>query len=268
MEAKNYSEERAKKESGVLTIAFAGALVLIFCLCAFKPPYPPHEAEGFLVDFGFDETGFGTEEPTSVAATPASASQQVQVNDEPVTQDIEETITLPEKKKLPVKTTTPSTTTHTSKNQSTQKEETIDNSQIFTGNKKYEGKGSSEGDKPGTTGNMGKPDGDPNGGYGDGDGIGNNKGGSGMGSDLKGRVLLKKSLTSNSIESGKIVFNITVDQNGYIRTATYERSGSTITDSGTISYIRNQLLNKQWFQSKSDAAETQSGHLTVNISMN
>ncbi|MBC8047751.1 MAG: hypothetical protein H7Y00_13220 [Fimbriimonadaceae bacterium] len=256
-------EGQAKQKSGMLTLIIAGCIVTMLFLFAFRPPFPPHEAEGFLVDFGFDETGFGTEEPTNVASAPASGGQIS--NDEPVTQDVEDAITLPEKKKLPKTTNTSSTSTSTNTNN--QSQEKIDDKQIFKNDKKLEGKGTSEGNKPGTEGNMGKEDGDPNGGYDDGDGLGNNPGSSGVGHDLKGRSLKKNGLSSNSMEAGKIVFKITVDKNGYIRSAEYQRSGSTIVDQGVISNVKNQLLNKQWFNPKTDAPETQTGNLTVNISM-
>lgn len=255
-------ETGAKRSSLIYTLLCSAALVAILFLLSFTPPFPPHEAEGFLVDFGFDETGFGIEEPSVVASQPASGGQ---VSEQaPVTQDVEESVVLPEKKTLPNKNTN---TSGPKNNTNNQNQNTIDKGQIFTGNKDFEGKGTSEGNKPGTEGNMGKPDGDPNGGYGDGDGLGNNPGGSGLGHDLKGRSFVKKSLSSNSLEPGKIVFKISVDRNGYIRSAEYQRSGSTIVDAGVISHVKTQLINKQWFNAKSDAPETQTGLLTVNISM-
>lgn len=264
MKNRKESEIIAQKKSGLFTALIAA----VFCgllFLSFKIAVPDMEQEGMMIDFGYDATGFGEIEPSSAqtTSTTASEAQTASSQNEVITQTIEKSVTVKDK---PSKNNTSNTTVNNNKTetQNTQKQETIDDNMIFKGDKKFEGNSKSEGNTGGP-GNQGDPSGDPNGGGKGGEG--NNPDGVGVGHDLKGRSIIKKELTSNSLESGKIVFKISVDKNGYIRSATYERTGSTIVDQGVINNVKNQLLNKQWFQPKSDAAETQEGHLSVNITL-
>lgn len=90
-------EKKAKRRSVLLTVLFAAGVLAILILAGFRPPFPPLEPEGLLIDFGFDESGSGKIESASrISAAPQAQNQPVEQKIE--TQDFQETVTLPEEK--------------------------------------------------------------------------------------------------------------------------------------------------------------------------
>jgi colicin import membrane protein len=252
-------EKKAKRNSAIITLCFAAIVVVILFLFAFTPPYPPLEPEGILIDFGYNETGSGKIESSSQAkATPPATKDPVE--QKVTTQDIQETIALPDKPK----NNRPKETTKTETKVEEDPEPVIDESQTFDPNK-FNFKNDSKSDgNTGDKGNQGNPDGNQNGFPGKGDGIGND-GSSGFGYDLSGRSMVSRPIISGTPpESGKVVLKITVNRNGIVTSASYERKGSTIVDSGVINEAIRSVKGKKLFNSDSDAPDTQYGTITIN----
>lgn len=250
------SERTNKIKSSVITMLITGILGVFMLIVGFKPPDPPMvEGEGLLVDFGTDLTGLGELEPDAPTGgnVPVSSPDKAQV----ITQNIEESIVLPEKKN----TTKPNTTstTSTSNTNTINKDDLFDLSKV---NNKGQNGNSSEGN---TTygGNQGTPTGDTNGSYGPGSGTGTG----GYGLDLNGRnMTVKPSLSLDHSETGDVRIKIYVDRNGKVTKAEYERSGSTITDTYLINQAKNAAL-KTHYNVKQDAPEIQVGYLTFHFKL-
>ncbi|HAE13891.1 MAG: hypothetical protein H6548_05685 [Chitinophagales bacterium] len=254
-------EKKAKRRSVLLTVLFAAGVLAILILAGFRPPFPPLEPEGLLIDFGFDESGSGKIESASrISAAPQAQNQPVEQKIE--TQDFQETVTLPEEKK---KTDKPKTETKTDTKKDP--EPVIDQGEVFNPNKhKFDSNSSSDGSSGGK-GNEGHIDGNPNGYPGNGSGAGDN-GTNGFGYDLSGRSMVSKPVIGGTPpESGKVVLKITVDRNGVVTTAVYERKGSTIVDQGVINEAIRSVKGKKLFNTSSDAPETQTGTLTINYTL-
>lgn len=254
-------EKKAKRNSALLTLLFAGGVVVILFLMAFHPPSPPLEPEGLLIDFGYNETGSGEIESAAIAqATPQT--QKSPVEQEIKTQDDVKTVAVPEEKKKKTETKT-ETKTEVKKDP----EPVIDNGQVYNPNKhKFDSQSSSDG-STGGKGNEGKTDGNPNGFPGDGSGAGNN-GTNGFGHDLSGRSMVSKPVIGGTPpESGKVVLRITVNKDGVVLTATYERKGSTIVDNAVINDAIRSVKGKKLFNSSSTSPDSQSGTLTINYTL-
>ncbi|MFN0276823.1 MAG: energy transducer TonB [Chitinophagales bacterium] len=255
MNTDKQNEQEARRKSAFLTLTSGGAILGLLFLFAFTPPFPPHEAEGFLIDFGFDDSGMGSEQTASSAP---AAGGDVVTHDEPVTQDIEETITLPEKRKLPSKNNTSTTNTNTDS------KPTINEGELFNKDKNFENNGNSNGDKGGT-GDFGDPSGIENGGNG-GDG---NDGPGGTGDSnvsLAGRkVTYRPQITGSYDEEGLVVIKITVDRNGNVVKAEVDRSQTQITDPNTIAEDI-AYAKKYKFDVKSGGPEFQYGTINFNHS--
>lgn len=85
-----YKFPTARTQGVVATVIFhiiVGALLVIF---GFKPPLPPPEEEGILVNFGYDDTGSGLLEPSSSASSPSGAPEQEEGFSEDVAEIMEE----------------------------------------------------------------------------------------------------------------------------------------------------------------------------------
>lgn len=94
-------EKTAKRKSSVITLIVAICVAMLLFLLAFRPPYPPIEPEGLLIDFGYDESGLGTEEPKLVnqIPTPPVESDNSKVEKEIATQDMEKLLQFQKKRK-------------------------------------------------------------------------------------------------------------------------------------------------------------------------
>lgn len=260
-------EKSAKLKSAIITVLVAICVIALLFLLAFRPPYPPIEPEGLLIDFGQDVSGMGSKEPRLVNQVPVPPveSDNAVVEKEVATQDMEQTVAIPKNKKNETQVT--HNKNQTDKPVETNNEPVIDNSQVYNpNNHSFENQNDSEGNKPGS-GNMGDPSGNPEGNQGKGDGIGDN-GDSGIGYSLSGRSMTKKpNIAGNPTESGKVVLNIKVNRDGVVTEASYERKGSTIVDQKVISDAIRSIKGKKLFNVKSDAPAIQEGTLTINYTL-
>ena len=229
-------ESKTKRISGAITTTIVGMLVAIMFI-GFTTPKVPEGTEGLLIDFGTDISGFGEYEPA--IAESSSSAQTQPLEQEAITQDVEESVVIPDKKvitkpkadikKTPVESTKP-----------VNKDELFDPNKIK--NKGDKGS-SSDGDKGGT-GNQGDPNGIPDG--------GNGLGTKGDGYDHN--------------EIGDVKIKITVDRNGKVTKADYERSGSTITDTYLIAQSKAAAM-KTTFAVDNNASESQIGYITFHFKL-
>ncbi len=250
-------EQESRRKSVLFTLLFTGALVVAMLLISFKAPDLVIEedlSEGLLVDFGFDETGYGTNE--FIPEQSAAPSAPVTAPDKQIaTQEVEKTVSVP--KTEPKKTTTTTTTTNTTQTS------TIDKDLLFNKDKVNNNSGG-DGNTSGS-GNMGKPDGDLNGYQGDGSGFGDD-GKIGWSLNGRGKVALPSPPPAQNQE-GDIRIKISVDRNGNVVSAEYERSGSTITDP-TLKSQAIAAAKKAKFTAKADAESIQIGYITYRYRYN
>jgi colicin import membrane protein len=265
-----------EKINGVIgTILFHGAMILIIALFGFSTPLPLPEEQGILINFGTDESGFGDIEPayTDLPSEEAVAPQQEeqvteQDKGEIITQDFEESAALKEEKTPVEKKTEPKETvkeeTVTKPTEETTQqvvEERKVNERALYKGKNTEttstgGEGITEGD-----GNQGSITGSP-----DSDNYSQGLSqGSGVTFSLEGRnpLYLPKPRYDYQVE-GKVVVEIRVDRNGNVTYARAGVKGSTTNDENLTKAAREAAL-KAKFDSKSDAAFTQTGTITYHF---
>ncbi len=252
----SYIENKEKRTGLIGTILFHVILLLIFIFFGLTYIHPPEEL-GVQVDFGYTDQGMGqveNEQPTTEQEEEAvpnvtTPQEQVEAVEEVVTQEVEQSVVIPEKKEkkvekkqeaVPEKKPSPSDALMKAmeKNSNTKASEA-----------------SSEGNKSGV-GNMGRPDGEP-----DGDPSGGGAGG--LDFSLAGRRWVKKpKFENNSQEYGKVIVAITVDKFGNVTKATGGAKGSTTT-SAYLTKIAEEAAYKAKFTANPDAAEEQFGTITI-----
>lgn len=258
-------------------------------LFGFSSPYPPPEEEGILINFGTNETGSGTIEPRPVEQPvqqetkpePTSTPEPVKSSDnteEIITQDFDKTAVIEEKKRkekenqdeikrkeeerqLEIKRQEEIDEQKRVEEERIRKEEqqkAIDNrAKNAFGGKNPTGDNTGEGDSSGD-GNQGKHDGDINSKNREGSSTGNN----GTSFKLSGRS--SKSLPSPPKiheTEGKVVVEVTVDQNGNVLKARAGVKGTTISNEALWKVAREAAL-KATFNVNKNAPAAQKGTIT------
>ena len=217
------------------TCLFHGMLLIILLYMAFRTPLPLPAEQGILVDFGNSNTGFGNFEPRMSDPAPVQSqpapSQTSQSREQILTQDIEETVTVPDKPvtKPRETTTTPKETPKEPPKQTQpveqpkQAERTPDQRAMFPGRGNAASTATSQGEAGGQ-GNQGVPTGAPDVHvYGEGGDTAGNKWGL-AGRGLVGRLPLP---VYNVNEDGVVVVTIIVDKDGNVIRATAGARGTT-----------------------------------------
>ena len=259
-----------KYRNGLIgTVLFHGMLLILLLYMAFRTPLPLPAEQGILVDFGNSNTGLGNFEPRMSDPAPVQPQPETpkatQAEQETLTQDIEETVTLPEKPKTKPKEQPKETQKETVKE--TQKatppaeqpkpvERTVDSRAMYPGRGDAASTASSQGEAGGQ-GNQGVATGAPDVHvYGEGgDAAGNKWALTGRG--LVGRLPLP---AYNVQEAGTVVVAITVDKNGNVTKATPGVQGST-TLSKTLYDAAEKAARQAKFTPNPDVIE-QAGKLT------
>lgn len=247
-------ESKTKRISGVITTTIVGVLTAIMFI-GFTTPAVPEGTEGLLIDFGTDISGFG-ENPVASAES-ASSPETQPLEQESITQDVEESVVIPDKKVITKpKTDVKKTTTETTK--------PVNKDELFDPNKiKNKGdKGSTSNGDTGGTGDWGDPNGIPNGDKG--------LGTSGSGYDISGmgnrKIKTTPKLSVDHNEIGDVVIKITVDKSGKVTKADYERSGSTITNTYLIAQAKAAAMKVNYY-SDENATEIQIGYITFHFKL-
>ena len=258
-----------KYRNGLMgTVFFHGILFILLLYMAFRTPLPLPGEQGILVDFGNSNTGLGNFEPrmsdpapVQPQPTPPKTSQQ---REQILTQDTEETVTLPsnnkpkETKKETVQKETPKETSKQTQpvEQPKPVERTVDTRAMYPGRGNDASTATSQGEAGGQ-GNQGVTTGAPDVHvYGEGgDTAGNKWALSGRG--LVGRLPLPAYTVQ---DQGIVVVAITVDKNGNVTKATAGVKGST-TLNRTLLDAAEKAARQAKFTPKPDVVE-QTGMLT------
>jgi TonB family protein len=286
------SRKSDKYTASLITLVIHGLLLLLFLLYKIVTPIPPFEiiepggggGLGVELNFGDSPDGMGNTNPELLTSTSTGATSPM-VDDEVMASDIEDTY-IPEvkrpktpKPKKPIKELKrvqegPTITQHTAP------EEVTDQRAMYPGKK-----GGSEG-KTGKAGNQGEKGGDPyadlyqgkggkgpgkggNGsGGGDGDGDGPGKG-SGTGPGISANLLNRKATSLpkpayTSEKSGKVVVDITVDQNGNVIKAIAGSRGTTVQDAELFRQAESAAKRAK-FNPDNSSPEKQIGTITYNF---
>lgn len=253
-----------KYRNGILgTLLFHILLVLMFVFLKFSTPLPLPEEEGILVNFGYDDAGFGKYEPESIqedfAANVEEAAQQ-EDEEEILTQDFEESVSVKSEKetKDPTPTNNNNETEYEVKEEKPEKEtRVIDARSLFQNRNKSNKEGVTEGD-----GNQGSKTGAPNA---DNHSPGSSSGSGGVSYSLAGRnpLVLPKPEYNYQVE-GIVVVEVKVDKNGNVTYANAGVRGSTTLDQYLLKVAKEAALRAK-FDRKPDAPAYQKGTITYHF---
>jgi protein TonB len=280
------SKDKKSRNIGLIaTITFHGGIALLFLLLmAWKAPNPPLPEYGVEINLGFSSEGSGdeqiatdpgTEGTTNESAAQPTETQPEEIKEETTQEQAQEQVVTEEKnpvsvkeekkkeelktepKKEPVKTTPTET-----------KKQEVNKEAVFNPNQTTDktttqktGENKSEGDDKNKTGNKGQSTGtvDPNASY-----TGTNPGGGdnseGFGLQLSGWKWDRKpdpKLPEN--ESGRLVFEIEVDENGEItRLVPIERGLSATAEK----ICREEILKLTFTQTGTNVPSISKGKVT------
>lgn len=268
----------------IFLLGFTG-LLLIF---GFSAPFPPPEEEGILINFGTNNVGSGTvepkpiEEPVAQESTPESTSipeptPSEQATEDVVTQDYEEAAALEAKKRIQEEKKAQKIKEEQERKhqeelerqrkieeerkRKEEQQKAINNrAKNAFGGKNPTGDNTGEGDSN-QSGNQGKPDGDIN----SKNRVGGSDGGNGISFSLSGRS--SRSLPKPEYKSqaeGKVVVEVTVDQNGNVINARPGVKGTTTTNKKLVDAAKIAAL-KTKFDVKKDAPALQKGTITYHF---
>lgn len=241
----DYFLDKNKRVAIIGTILFHTLVVLVLIFTALKPPVPPRPEIGVEVNLGNNDQGMGnnqTEKPMQSIAASKPQPKNDKVRDKVVTQDVEQTVAVPDKKQ----------NEKTVKSEPEEDVKPIDSRFILDKKKNKAIKGGSEGDDN-TLGDKGKEDGDPNAkNY-----VGSS--GNGISFSLKGRkgISLPKP-KKNFTEDGTVTVKIWVNKSGKVYNAEVQVKG-TNTSNPELRQLALQAAKASLFDAKPDAAETQVG---------
>lgn len=256
----------------ISTIIIHGLAILLLIVFGFTTPLPLPAEQGILINFGTSDEGMGAFEPKTEqdASMPKPSSAAKQEEESPLTQDTEESPSLPVKKKEETKkkettkkTETTKTETTTNKTQTetqTEKPREANKNALFPG-QKVDGGTTGEGET-GKTGNQGGIEGSVD----SQNRIGSTGGGGdaerGITANLNGRTALKLPQPEYpSQKSGKVVVQVTVDKQGNVTKAVPGIKGSTTLDNQLLKAAEKAALNAK-FDVSANAPAYQIGTIT------
>jgi TonB family protein len=268
-------------------------VLLLLIFIAFTVSSPPKTELGILVNFGTDETGLGTIEPSGEplqqeAATPPDPRSPLQSDDRPMlTQNNEDAPEVKkvdpdaEKKRLEkieadrirreeerVRKETEAKAEAERKRIEAEQQRTTDimnRTRNALANAKNSGTSSTSEGIAGGTGNQGDPRGSVDSKVrGTGGGLGD---GGNISYDLGGRGVLKlPSPKYDYQEEGKVVVEVTVDKQGKVIQAIPGAKGSSILDEYLLKVAKEAALQAQ-FETDANAPAVQKGTITYNFKL-
>lgn len=273
--------------STIFLVIFTG-LMMIF---GFSAPYPPPEEEGILINFGSNESGLGFVEPRPAAqpiqeevipepsSTPPPVSNDEQT-EEVLTQDFDKTAAIEEQKKKERIKQEEIERKNIEEEKERLRQEKIKKERIAEEQRKKEeqrkviedraknafGGKNPSGDNTGEGETYGKGNqGDPNGSVNSDNRQGNPDGANGISFDLTGRSpsSLPKPAYNTQAE-GKVVVEVTVDQNGNVVSARAGVKGST-TSNKQLYEAAQKAAQKAKFDVSKNAPALQKGTITYHF---
>ncbi|AWK03120.1 hypothetical protein HYN56_02345 [Flavobacterium crocinum] len=292
-----------KKKSLLLTTAIYAAIIALLFFIRFWPPYNPENnvaladggggGGGVTVNFGDSDLGSGANYKSEVLdvknnvkqVAAKAAPEEATITQENSTAD-ETDVVIPtkEKPKKPVPVTKPEPKPVPEKPKVSNSTNDALSSILKGSNKGGDGDDKVAGNKGKSNGNLnsngyygsGGSGGGTGGGNGTGNGIGTGSGygagsgggsGGGSGYTLNGRKALSKPAPKYTCnEEGKVVVEVTVDQNGKTISATPGVKGTTNTASCLLEQAKIAALNTKW-SADANAAAKQVGRIIYNFSL-
>jgi TonB family protein len=267
-------EENRKKDNTralIGTVVFHTILLACLLLFGLSTPLPLPEEEGVLVALGYVDAGTGEAQPLTATppvpesrpSTPASAAEEI------VTQQTEESVTLP--------SDVPSPRTETTRPESERREPvqeaveaaperpveepprpTVDQRALFPGADQRSTEAQNQGDT-GSAGNQGRPEGaiDGEGAMGVGQG--------GVEYTLTGRRHTSIPIPEYTTQAqGRVVVSITVNRQGEVTRALAGARGTTTSDQ-TLWRLAESAARRARFDVKLDAPQEQTGTITYHF---
>lgn len=249
------------------TILFHGILLLLLFYYKFVTPLPLPAEQGIMVNFGTDNFGAGNRpvvatDPVEIPVPVSSPSQQAAAKQTVLTQEFEDAPTIAPKpkqvQKKPVEKKPETVVAAKTPDVPVEKPREVNQRLLYRGAKSNQNSGSSEGvtngagdqgSKSGTTASTN---------YGQGGGSGN----SGISFDLAGRSA--QSLPKPEYkqqEQGKVVVEVTVDQEGRVASAVPGVKGSNTLSTYLLDMAKKAALSAR-FDRKPDAPAFQKGTIT------
>ena len=241
--------------------------LLIILLVHFKVQVPD-DSEGFLINFGSTETGFGDQDLAAsdeTADAPRSTQSASPQNPEDVlTQDTEEAPTMavnPNTNRQPTPPQPVQNTNRPVEEQPVEQPRQVNQRAMFPG--RTQGSASTSEGTAGGAGNQGNPAGDPTGSH-EGTGTGN----SGNSYSLSGRSLVGAlPVPAYTVrEEGRVVIEIHVDQQGKVSRTAFRSVGSTTTNA-TLVAAAERAARQARFNVDETAPFPQIGTITYNFRM-
>lgn len=291
-----------QKKSLLLTTAIYAVLILLLLFIRFWPPYNPENnaaladggggGGGVTVNFGDSDLGSGAnyksevlDVKNNVKQAPAkSTPEEAIITQENTTADNDVVIPTKEKPKKPVPVEKPVQKPVPEKPKVSNSTNDALASIMKGSNKGGDGDDKAAGNKGKANGSLnsngyygsGGSGGGTGGGNGTGNGIGTGSGygagsgggsGGGSGYSLNGRKALSKPAPKYTCnEEGKVVVEVTVDQNGKTISATAGVKGTTNTASCLLEQAKIAAMNTKW-SADANAAAKQVGKIIYNFSL-
>jgi outer membrane biosynthesis protein TonB len=269
----SFLKTKHEKKSFTITVTIHVLLILVLLFLGLKYLDPPPES-GIAINFGTSDVGAGEVQPTEKvksAPQPTTSPQVAQpkaVVEEVVTQEsIEAPVIKKKEEKKPViqeKPVEPKKVEPAKKPDPTPEKATTDALSSILNGPRSDGTASGGEGNDRTAGDKGSPDGDPGASsyYGNGrglDGDGNYR--------LGGRKALNKErIVQDCNESGIVVVQIEVDQNGQVTRATPGVKGTTNSSPCLLDPARRAALATR-FNSDSKAPSKQVGTIVYNFKL-
>jgi colicin import membrane protein len=260
----------ANQRNGFIgTMVFHGAFLTGFLFFGLHPPYPPPPEQGIMVNFGLEEKGSGLHEPVmNDKEKPIAVPEEKAVPKEEgkiLTQDVEEAPSIDskktkDKKEVPKTLTTKKEDEVIKKEPPVKEERKVNAKALYTGRKPDSKNTGSEG-VTGGPGNQGSPFGSVES---KNHAAGDSRGTGGPDFNLAGRnpQYLEKP-KANFREIGDLVIEVTVDKDGNV-TSARQGKGSTTQDAVLITAAMKAAMASK-FDQKSDAEPIQKGTITYHF---
>lgn len=292
-----------QKKSLLITTAIYAVIIALLFLIRFWPPYNPENnvaladggggGGGVTVNFGDSDLGSGANYKSEVlnvknnvkqVQAKAAPEEAIVTQENSVADKTDVVIPTKEKPKKPVPVTKPETKPVPEKPKVSNSTNDALSSILKGSNKGGDGDDKVSGNKGKANGSLnsngyygsGGSGGGTGGGNGTGNGIGNGSGygagsgggsGGGSGYSLGNRKALSKPAPKYTCnEEGKVVVEVSVDQNGKTISATPGIKGTTNTAKCLLDQARIAAMNTKW-ESDSDAPAKQVGKIIYNFSL-
>lgn len=257
------------------TVLFHGMLLFLLLYLAFRTPLPLPAEQGILVDFGNSNTGFGDFEPrwsdpAPVQSQPATSTASRSEQQTTLTQDMEETVAIPERPQTnqreqtqaPRETITETPVVTPPVETTKPVERTVDARAMYPGRGDPSSTATSQGEAGGQ-GNQGVPTGAPDVHvYGEGGDVGGGNRFALSGRNLVGGL---PKPAYNVRDEGVVVVSIIVDKDGNVTRATYTPRGSTTLNQTLINAAEKAALQAKF--SRNTNAIEQTGTITYTFKM-